>query len=164
MGVDYHYCGNCRESQYEGNFRQCHYEGCCERFESDSGHGYICNDCLDDAVKDKEVFKSKRCDDAYFCSKRCRKDWIKEFKEQAKDIRKCEVCDKEGDMNTLFESQEHARPRHVYCSCECRNKAIRKCEHCNKEQSRSKMYWCNFDLYCNEKCYDQYKKEKKSPK
>ncbi|HRP37865.1 MAG TPA: hypothetical protein PLS50_08730 [Candidatus Dojkabacteria bacterium] len=128
MGVDYHYCGTCRESLHADCFRQCYYEGCCELFENSSGHGYICEDCIDVAVKKNEVFKSRRCDDAYFCSKECRNEWIKEFKERAKDIRKCEVCNKEGDMNTLFESQEWNKPRHVYCSYECNQKAIRKCE------------------------------------
>lgn len=161
MGVDYHYCGDCRESMHEDCFRQCYYEGCSELFESSSGHGFICNDCLDAAVKDKDIFKSKRCDDAYFCSKDCRKEWIKEFKEQAKDIRKCEVCNKEGDMNTLFEAQEFVKPRHVYCSGECQGKAIRRCTHCNKEQTRKGMYCCNFELYCDWKCRDNHDRDKK---
>jgi len=154
MGVDYYYCGDCRESMHSDCFPQCHF--CSETFESSSGHGIICDECIDGAVKDKDVFKSKRCKDSYFCSKDCRKEWIKEFKENEKDIRKCNVCNKEGDMNTLFEAQELVRPRMVYCSNECQYKDIRKCIFCNKEQKRINMHCSNFELYCNWKCCEDY--------
>lgn len=159
MGVDIYYCGECHETAHSDCFPQCHNEDCCEPFESSSGHGRICEDCIEAAVKNKEVFKSKKCKDGYFCSKNCRKEWIEEFKKNEKDIRKCEVCNKEGDMNTLFESDDCEKPKHVYCSIDCKKNSIRKCHYCDKEQKRSKMEWCNGRIYCDSQCRKNRDKE-----
>lgn len=158
MGVSYHYCGTCRESLHEDCFRQCHYEGCCEFFEHPCGHGLICEDCMNASVKDKDIIKRKG---EYFCTLYCYKKWLKEFNEQAKDIRKCETCNLEGDMNTLFVAQEIGATKHVYCSRECYDNAIRKCVFCNKENKKDKMLKCNFELYCDWKCEEALDRQKK---
>lgn len=70
MGVDYLYCGECRECLHEDDFSVCHY--CLEPFEHPSNHGFYCIKCED---KCKPTRKTR---EHLFCSKDC----LLAFKEQ----------------------------------------------------------------------------------
>ena len=98
MGVDYLYCGECRECYHEDDFPKCNRESCFDDwFEHSSGHGYYCIDC---GLKEKVFIE---IDEMYFCNKKCHRIYEKEReKEEAEylierelNISKCSYCLKE---------------------------------------------------------------------
>ncbi len=72
MGVDYYYCGECRECIYEENFTRCHNENCDNEYDHRCGHGRYCIDC----GLEKKMFIE--IDERYFCNKKCYKVYKKE--------------------------------------------------------------------------------------
>jgi len=93
MGVDFLYCGECRECFNSECFPNCYCESCDESFEHPSGHGYYCIDCGIEEDKFIEV------DNNYFCNDECYQTHKKEHKQylidREKDIGKCSGCLKE---------------------------------------------------------------------
>ncbi len=72
MGVDYEYCGECRECLYEGEFTRCHNENCDNEFWHPCDHGRYCIDC---GIEKKLLIM---IDDMYFCNRKCYRIYKKE--------------------------------------------------------------------------------------
>ncbi len=80
MGVDYDYCGECRECLHEDEFPIC---GNCEyEYDHKCGHGRYCIDC---GLK-KKIFIE--IDEMYFCNKKCYKIFKKENDQEIIDEQK----------------------------------------------------------------------------
>lgn len=87
MGVQYFYCGECKEAASEYDFPKCSGPNCAELFDHPLNHGFYCDKCICDC---KDVKYTRR--NRVFCSKDCYKEYKEEkAKEKAEKIKAKEI-------------------------------------------------------------------------
>jgi hypothetical protein len=117
MGVDYNYCGECKQCLHSDYFPDCRRENCGEEYEHPSGHGYYCVDCgLENGIFIGSLLKEK-----FFCNAKCKRLHKKEHAQylidREKELRKCAYCEKE-QPKYKFQSLCNGN---LFCSHSCSN-------------------------------------------
>lgn len=105
MGVDFYYCGECKQCFSSECFPDCIH--CGQPFEHPCKHGLYCIDC----GKKKEIWIEPE-EDRFFCNKEC----YKKYKEKRnEEIYKCSYCKKQKKYKKF---QIYGK-NHIFCDQKC---------------------------------------------